>query len=235
MGSKMSGAKMDAFKPTDDGVPNPEFVRGMIGDLPAEEQAQFFDRKGEVSQTGARLIRNAVFAKAYRSPEAIERMAESTDSQVRNISSGMLKAAPEFAKLQEAIDRGDAHNINIADEVGKAMEVLDHLRTQKKSVKDWLSQTDLMGKSPVVQVLVDTLAKESRRPNMIRDTLQNFTSLVKGLGNPKQAGMFGHTELPSKLEVLEKAYGKAKADAAAKEKGSGEKSLLDDLPVEEVK
>ena len=98
MGEGMSGAKMDAFNPNDDGVPNAEFVRGMIKDFPAEEQAQFFDRHGEVSQNGARLIRNAVFAKAYNNTAAIERMAEATDSQVRNITTGMLKAAAPAAR-----------------------------------------------------------------------------------------------------------------------------------------
>lgn len=218
MAGKMTGGKMDAFNPSDDGLPNPEFVRGMIADFPAEEQAQFFDRGGAVSQTGARLIRNAVFAKAYENPAAIERMSESTDSQVRNISNGMLKAAPEFAKLQEAVKRGDAHDLSISNEVGKAMETLDNLRTNKKNVKDWLAQQTTTGRDAVVDVLVDTLAREARRPNVIRDTLRNYASSVLSMGSPKQQGIFGDSELPSKLDLFERAYSRAKADYTSKAK-----------------
>lgn len=226
MGEKMSGSTMDAFRPTEDGVPNPEFIRGLIRDFPAEEQALFFDRYGEVSQAGARLTRNAVFAKAYNNVSAIERMAEATDSQVRNITTAMLKAAPPFAKLNESISRGDSHPLSISDELGKAVEVIDRLRTEKRTVSDWLKQGDLLGRDPVVHTLVNILAQESRRPNMIRDTLNNFVEAVVRLGSPKQQGIFGDVELPRKLELLEDAYARAQSDAAAKAAAKGQPSLL---------
>lgn len=226
MGDKLKGASMDSFKPNDEGVPNPEFVRGVIKDLPPEEQAQFFQRSGEISQTGARLIRNAVFAKAYNNVGAIERMAESTDSQVRNITNGMLKSAAPQAKLQESIARGDSYPLSIGDEVGKAVEVIDHLRTSKKSVADWLKQTDLLGRDPVVHSLVDILAGESRRPNMIRDTLNNYVESVVRLGSPKQKGIFGDSAPPSKLELLEDAHARARAKAESGSKDDGQTSLL---------
>jgi hypothetical protein len=226
MGSKMTGAAMDAFNPTEDGVPNPEFVRGLIKDLPVEEQNMFFDRHSQVSQNGARLVRNAVFARAYNNVGAIERMAEATDSQVRNITTGMLKAAGDFAKLNEGISRGDVHPLSISDELGKAVEVIDRLRTENRSVEDWKKQNEIFGRDPVVHDIVDILAKNSRRPNLIRDTLKNYAAAVEGLGSPKQTGMFGNAELPSKLELLEDAYGKASREAEAARNAKGQASLL---------
>ena len=153
-------------------------------------------------------------------------MAEATDSQVRNSTTGMLKAAAPAAKLNESIARGDSYPLSISDEVGKAVEVLDRLRSEKKTVSAWMKQGDLLGRAPVVHDLVSILAAESRRPNLIRDVLKGYVEGVVRLGSPKQQGIFGPVEPPSKMELLEDSYARAKAASAAKESANGQASLL---------
>lgn len=212
MARKLTGAGMDAFHPNDDGVPNPEFVRGLIKDLPVEEQAMFFDKNGEISQSGARLVRNAVFAKAYPNRAAIERMSESTDSNVRNITNGMLRSANDVAKMQEAIDRGDRHPLSISEDIGRAAGVIDDLRTSKRSVPDWLNQDQFDGRDPVLDELVRIFSNEGRRPKVIANTIQNYVDGIDRAGNPNQESMFA-AEPPTKLQLLKEAYDSAKRTA----------------------
>lgn len=225
MSGRMTGKIMNKFDPSDDGIPNADFVREITDGLPVEAQNKFQTSDGKISQTGIRLIRNAIFDKAYQSTEALEAMAEDPEPQVRNITTGMLKAAARNAQLQEAIAQGEAYPLGIGKEAGRAVEIINHLREKKLSVSDWLNQADLLGRDPAVHSLVDILAGESRRPNLIRDTLNTYADLVRQLGTPKQEGFFGPPNLPSKLELLENAYEQSKsaaAEAAARRKGKSE-------------
>lgn len=222
---RMTGGVMAKYDPTEAGIPNSEFVREIMKGLPPEEAAELQMRDGTLNKRGEEMIRNAIFAKAYRSTDALEALAEDPEPLVKSLTNGMLKAAPKNAMLQEAIAQGEAHPLGIGEEVGNAVEIIQNLRQNKKTVEDWLNQGDLLGRDPVVHSMVDILAGEARRPNVIRDTLNNYVELVRALGTPKQAGIFGEAELPTKLDLLEEAYGRAKSEAAAaaaKRKGKSE-------------
>lgn len=226
MSKGLTGSKMGRFKVNDAGVPDAEFVRDMVKDLPVEEQGEFQQRNGEVSQKGVRLVRNAVFERAYTNTGALETMAESTNPQVKNITTAMLNAAPDFARLADAVESGDAYDLHVGNEVGRAMETIERLRQEKKSVPDYLKQGDMMGKDPAVQVLLHMFSEESRRPTVIRDTLKNYAQAVFQLGKPNQGGLFGDSQLPSKVELLDEAYKSAlKSRTTAT---SAEPSLFED-------
>ncbi len=208
MSKTLQGPAMGRFRVNADGVPDAEFVRNMVKDLPVEEQGEFQNKEGGISQKGVRMVRNAVFERAYTSTGALETMSESTNPQVKNIANAMLNAAPDMATLNDAVESGNAHDLRIGNQVGKAMEIIESLRQQKKSVPDWLKQGDMMGKDPAVHMLVDFLARESRRPTVIRDMLKNYAADVSALGKPNQGDLFG-AALPSRQELLEGAYNRA--------------------------
>ena len=221
MAQKLKGPSMGRFKVNENGVPDAEFVRSMLKDLPVEEQGEFIGRGGEITQKGVRLVRNAVFERAYSSSKALETMAESTNPQVKNISNAMLNAAPEHARLADAIESGDAYDLGIGQEVGRAMETIENLRQGGKSVPDYLKQESMLGKDPAVNMLMQFFSEQSRRPSVMRAMLNNYAESVFGLGNPKQGGgLFGEPELPTKVELLEAAYQKALADRAPQEEPS---------------
>jgi len=189
----------------------------------------FFDKNGEISQSGARLVRNAVFAKAYPNRAAIERMAEATDSNVRNVTNGMLRSANHVAQMQEAIDRGDRYPLSISEDIGKAAGVIDDLRTGKRSVDDWLKQEHFDGRDPVLDRLVRIFSDEGRRPKVIAETIQNYVDGIERAGNPNQTSMFA-SRPPTKVELLEEAYDAAKRtaerDAAGRRKSSASEGAL---------
>ncbi|MDP9113428.1 MAG: KTSC domain-containing protein, partial [Acidobacteriota bacterium] len=217
LAKRINGPVMDAFDPQEDGTPNPEFVRSLLTGLPPEEQAAFMDAKGRLSQTGLRNIRNAIFAKAYPDTSAIERMSESTDDNVRNISNGMLRAAPEFAKLQEATANGDRFPLSIAEDAAKAAEIMDGLREQNMTPQQWLAQQNVFGRDPIVDKLVEIFSENRRSPRRIGDVLKEYTKGVDALGSPKQSGLFGAIEPPTEAELLEAAHETIRRRNAANE------------------
>lgn len=205
LAKRIRGPVMDAFNPREDGTPNPEFVQGLMAELPAGEQAAFIDKNGQLSQNGIRQIRNAIFAKAYPETSAIERMAESTDNGVRNVSNGMLAAAPRVAQLQEAIARGDRHPLGIEVEAARAAETIDALRESGTPVENWLSQDNMFGRDPVVDKLVQVFSEHKRSGSRIGDLLKTYTEMVDQIGDPKQESLFGQQETPTRVDILEAA------------------------------
>ena len=225
MAEKMTSKVMESFDPSESGKPNAEFVRNLIEHLPIEEKNAFFDKDNNLNQTGERAVRNAVFAKAYPNRGAIERMAESTDDRVKNVTNGMLRAAANVARMQDGIEKGDLHDLSIAEELGDAAHVMDELRTNKKNVQDWLDQEKIGGRDPIIEKLVRIFMTESRRQRLIGDFIGNYAKSVEGLGSPKQDSMFA-MDVPTKGELLDNAYSEAKrADEERRKAEPAEPSL----------
>ncbi len=205
MARRITPSMLAAFDPREDGTPNHEFVRGLMGDMTKEERAEYQDKDGKVSQSGIRAVKNAIFAKAYPDTSAIERMAESTDDNVRNISNGLLAAAPRVIEVKAGIENGDLHDLGIGDELARATHVVSELRQSKTSVEDWLKQDNLLGRDPVVDSLVDSISEFSRSAKRIGEFVKQYTKAVEAAGSPKQEGLFGAAEIPNRLEILEAA------------------------------
>jgi hypothetical protein len=209
---RMTGPLMDSFEPKEDGTPNPEFVRELIKGLPVEEQGVFMDASGKLSQTGARIVRNTVFAKAYPDPRALERMAESENPSLKNITAGMLQAAPKVAQFQEAVSRGDRFDVGLGQEISDAAAVLDNLHREGTPVKDWMAQGDLAGqeRDPVAEKLVQIFADNRKSAKKIGEVLKEYSEVAHEAGSPKQDSMFGPPAPLSKADILETAYERAK-------------------------
>lgn len=210
LAKRMTGPLMDTFDPAEDGTPNASFVRELIKGLPVEEQGVFMDAKGQISQTGARIVRNTIFAKAYPDQRALERMAESENASLKNITGGMLRAAPKVAQFQESVARGDRFDLGIGPEIADAAAALDGIARSKSTVEDWKAQGDMFGRDPVVSRLVDIFAENRRSGKRIGDVLKEYAEVADGAGSPKQESMFGAGQAPTKSEILEVAYERAK-------------------------
>lgn len=225
---RMTGPLMDSFEPKEDGTPNPEFVRELIKGLPVEEQGAFMDSTGKLSQTGARIVRNTIFAKAYPDPRALERMAESENPSLKNVTAGMLAAAPKVAQFQEAVARGDRFDVGLGREISDAAAVLDELHRTGMTVAHWTAQGDLAGqeRDPVVQKLVQIFAEHRRSGQKIGDVLKEYTEVANEAGSPKQESMFGASDPLSKASILDVAYERAKQRWEPKKDLFGDKEAV---------
>lgn len=229
LADRMTGDVMRAFQFNEDGVPSAEFTRGLIRELPVEMQASFMDRDGQLSAEGLRKVRAGIMAKAFPESRSVETMAESLDNNVRNISNGMLKAAPELVSLDEAIAAGTRHDLGLSREIGMAADVISDLRNRKMSVGDWLNQQGFDARDPVIDRLVQSLDEFKGSSARIAEVMNKYADLVHDIGDPNQVSMFGDIN-PSKLELIEASHEAVRqriaADAAAKAASKQQKDLF---------
>lgn len=209
---KLTGSLLKLFNPGEDAdvltASNRDFVRNFVGQVIApNERSRYMDKEGRLNQAGVTRIQNAVFAKAYGDLRAVERLAESTDNNVKNITGAMLIAAPRIAQIREGIKEGRLHDLDLSGDISAAMLKLSDLRDSGQTVEDYFNQGDLFG-SELAEEAKNILAvfdanKRSRK--RITSLLQSYADIVEAAGDPRQASLFGDEAPPTKLETLEAA------------------------------
>ncbi|MEI7532873.1 MAG: sigma-70 family RNA polymerase sigma factor [Verrucomicrobiae bacterium] len=196
------------FNPSDEGdifgSQNQDFILAFIKNVvPQGERPAIIDSRGNLSQTGVRRIRNAIFSYAYGStPEAMNalgRMTESVDAEGKNLTNAMLAAAPKFAEQAAKIKSGALYDLPITgDLLAAAQEIVD-IRNRGEKIGDALAQQELFG-SRITQFqkeLIAFLDKNARSGKRITETLRRYAAALEGMGNPQQAGFF-ESEKPTK-------------------------------------
>ncbi len=207
---------MNKFVASDDGTihgaANRDFVRGFVETVPQSERGTLQMPDGSLSQEGVARVRNAIFAKAFGdSPEgltAIQRMSESTDNNVKNITNALLAKSGHLAALKEAAREGTRYKeFDIAPDLGKAMEKYASLKDAGTSIDDYIKQGNLFGTetTSLQSRLMQVFDFHKRSAKAIRGILDNYLSAVEEIGNPNQQNLFGETNRPSAESVLEGA------------------------------
>ena len=205
---KLAGDILNFFAPSETGEintrANRDFIRLFVEKVVSpSDRGRFITSDGSLSQEGITRIRNAIYAKAYGDIAAIEKLAESTDNNVRNITNAMLMAAPKIAKVKEGIRKGSLYDLDISKDIADAMKKLSHLRESGTAVQDYLNQTALFGEdiSPLAKDLLSAFDVNKRYVKRIAALLNNYADAVFSIGDPKQMSMFEASK-PTKAEVL---------------------------------
>jgi hypothetical protein len=211
---KLTGRLMEVFNPSESGdivtAGNRRFISGFLSEVVSEaERGKYITKDGSISQEGVVRIRNAVFAKAYGDTGAIEKLAESTDTNVKNQINAMLIAAPRLIKLNEAMDKGELYDLNISHDLAAAMNKLSYLRETGQTVDNYLRQMSFVEDlSPLAKEVLYVFDKHKRSSKRIASILQAYADSVELAGNPKQQTIFAQNP-PSKEEIWAHAVRKA--------------------------
>ena len=196
---------MDGLEPDESGdfsgAASRGFVRRFMARLPVSEQAAMVDADGRLSSAGYARVRNAVLAKAWGAGEggsdALARMTESLDDNTRSISRALMMAAPETARMREAIAAGARHDADIAGDVAAAAQEISRLREAGQSVQQALAQTDAFGDkhTPEARALMQFMADNARRPRRIAQLIQAYWQTLDAAGDPHQTGYETNDEM----------------------------------------
>lgn len=234
---KLTGGLLARFTPREDGEILTQDNRDFIADFMREvvgpsARASYVTSDGTINQDGVSRIRNAIFARAYGDPSNLEKLAESTDNNIRNISRAMLVAAPRYASVQERIDKGTLHPLSLAQDVAAAANQLAILRRQGKSVKTFLGQTAMFedtGLTPEGERILELFEQYGRSGKRLAMLLNASVDAIEAAGVPGQTELFGGSVVPTKMEIVEVAvrkvareYGEIKEDQAGLFEASGE-------------
>lgn len=197
---------------------NAPWLRDFLSQVvPAGEHGDMMTREGTPSQAAVQRVRNAIFHKAYGATDVLERMAESPDSNIKNITNGMSIAAGRMIDINQAVKDGKLSDVGISPELGEAAQTVLAIRDGGTTIPKFLADR-LPGQEvpPLIRTLLEAFEEFKNRPKVIGEVLKNYADLADRTPAPNQGTMFGAPELPAKLELLEQAVNKARAENLTK-------------------
>lgn len=157
------------------------------------ERGDFTDRNGYLSQNALRRMKNALVYKAYGDSSFLERISESTDDDMRNLSNALVSVSPNIAKMEGGISRGVLDgNLSIRDALVEAIRQLEYIRTNGLKVDEVLNQSGLFGEqlSDEAKILLQFFDSNKRSAKAIRTLLSDYAAAVEDKGDPRQGNMF---------------------------------------------
>jgi hypothetical protein len=111
---------------------NRDFVRSFVANTPEVERATMIDRKGNLTKSGENRIKGAMFNRVYDSPELSDRIFESTDNDIKNVTNGLMNSLGSMSQAEELVRTGQRNKgLNIADDIVKTVQVYSSLKERK--------------------------------------------------------------------------------------------------------
>ena len=207
---KITYAMLDAYVPNDKGdlttAANRNFVAGILHKLVGKDEMNaYLDKDGHVNADGIQRVKRALFALAYGDDELIAKMAESTDDDIRNVSNGLMSAAPMVARL--SVKQNAPYVKELQDAIGAAVKQLDTLRRSGESVKDYLGAQALFSEhedSAEMRAILSFLDENKRSGKRIATYFSNVAKTLDEMETPSGNELFD-AEIPSLMDVLEGA------------------------------
>ena len=207
---KLTHTVMDTYVPNEKGdlttAANRDFVAGVLHKIVGQgELNAYLDKDGHVNADGIQRVKRALFAAAYGDDEIVAKMAESTDDDTRNVSNGLMAAAPMMARL--SVKKDVPHIRELRDAIADAVKQLDTLRRSGESVKDYLGAQALFSEhedSAEMREILSFLDENKRSGKRIGNYFTHIAESLDGMENPTDSDLF-ETQLPSLMDVLEEA------------------------------
>jgi hypothetical protein len=173
---------------------NRPFVRSFVSQLPDNERAELVTRTGELTQTGQRRIKGAIFNRTFDSPELSDRIFESNDNDIRNITNGLVASAAKVGQAEELIRSGKrGADYSLAPDVVAATRKYADLRSQGQSVAEYQKQGALFGRelTPTQERLLVVLDENKRSGKRVREIFDSYADRVINSPDPNQGALFG--------------------------------------------
>ena len=207
---KLTHTVMDTYVPNEKGdlttAANRDFVAGVLHKVVGQgELNAYLDKDGHVNADGIQRVKRALFAAAYGDDEIVAKMAESTDDDTRNVSNGLMSAAPMMARL--SVKKDVPYMRELRDAIADAVKQLDTLRRSGESVKDYLGAQALFSEhedSAEMREILSFLDENKRSGKRIGNYFTHIAESLDGMENPTDSDLF-ETQLPSLMDVLEEA------------------------------
>ena len=207
---KLTHTVMDTYVPNEKGdlttAANRDFVAGVLHKVVGQgELNAYLDKDGHVNADGIQRVKRALFAAAYGDDEIVAKMAESTDDDTRNVSNGLMAAAPMMARL--SVKKDVPYMRELRDAIADAVKQLDTLRRSGDSVKDYLGAQALFSEhedSAEMREILSFLDENKRSGRRIGNYFTHIAEALDGMENPTDSDLF-ETQLPSLMDVLEEA------------------------------
>lgn len=189
---------------------NQDFVARVLYRIVGKnERNAYTDEHGNVNADGIQRVKRALFSLAYNDDGLIDKMAESTDDNIRNVSRGLMSAAPAFARVNLAVKDGQAYEYDAAKTISDAVKHLDALRREGKPVKDYLNEQSMFSEyqdTDEVREVLRFLDENKRSGKKIGIFLNDMARSILEQGSPNQTSLMdgGRATLGEIIKVAER-------------------------------
>lgn len=187
---------------------NQDFVaRALYRIVGKNERNAYTDEHGNVNADGIQRVKRALFSLAYNDNGLIDKMAESTDDNIRNVSRGLMSAAPAFARVNLAVKDGQAYEYDAAKTISDAVKHLDALRREGKPVKDYLNEQSMFSEyqdTDEVREVLRFLDENKRSGKRIGIFLNDMARSILEQGSPNQMSLMENSRA-TLGEIIENA------------------------------
>lgn len=207
---------------------NRDFVRGWLESLSAATRSAVTDGDNALNSYGRRMVREAVFARAWPNADLIEMMTEGAAGEMKSLMDALVRAAPDWAMLRADIAAGHvAPEFDLTGNVLDAMQLIVAARqtarregqTIAAAMADLLDSPDLLDGaiSPVTRALLGKFWRKGRTAP--EDEIAGFLSRYAAEARRASDAAGGFLDAPSPVDVLRaldrSAFGDLPDDVAA--------------------
>jgi hypothetical protein len=174
---------------------NREFVRSFMGAVPETERGALMGKEGELTQAGNKRIQAAMFTKVYDDTQVAALHFESTDSNVKNITGGLMNSLGDMAKAEEMIRSGSrAEDLSITEDITVAVKTYKSVKDRDDmTVEMYLDQGQMFDEhkiTPTQTKILKGLHERSRSSKKIKSWIGSWGNVVQQQPHPDQGTMF---------------------------------------------
>jgi len=174
---------------------NRDFVRSFMSKTPETERAALMGSSGELTEQGSNRIQAAMFTKVYKDPDLASTHFESTDSNVKNITGGLMGSLGSMARSEELINMGSrSKDLSIVEDITIAANTYKSIKKKPgMTVEMYIDQGQLFSEGEITptqkKILVELHAR-SRSKAKVTSLIESWSNVVQQQPHPAQAGMF---------------------------------------------
>lgn len=179
-----------------DPLANDNLVRQFLNTVPETERAGLIGADGSPTKQLRQRIDDAIFARAYRSPEMSNMAIEDSDPDVKGVLDAMRQAAGAWARVEKA------GKLDLRPQVVRGAWALIDAKARGLKPAEALAQGDMLGRDPVQDAVTRMLADNIRSPKKMAAALRELAQVIDQASNERES-MFGG-DPPTIGAILEK-------------------------------
>ncbi len=181
---------------------NRPVLRSFIAALPDSEQNALLDRGGQATPEARRRFVRMLMYRAYGQSQTLNNLIEDTsDDASRNLIGALETLAPRIALVNQQVQDGELHPINLSDHVVEAVELLESMRANGRVVSEYVKQLDMVSiTDDVTNAIAQQLEENIRSKQAIANQISSYYDGLEAAGNPNQGSLFAVE--PPTLESL---------------------------------
>lgn len=194
---KIKPSTLNMYQPNESGElmgNNKYFLGKLLEDiLPADERNAYYTEDGSISKDGLMRAQRALFALAYGNDKLIDTFAETTNEQAKNLINALNANAATIAKLQRMIENGNAHDLQLRDNLVNAINALRSAVLDGKPAERIWKETSMFEEAeltPETKALAKAMDGFRKSGKKLTNFIAQLADNNLRHGDPKQETMF---------------------------------------------